>query len=144
MTGFPRNTSSRGGFRDRRITPEPQKIRAAWIAAPVDTRVLAVEALGEPEHTADYRRRLTQLSLTLRDLTADNFPLATPSARIMAAAFLALARNFAHPAWPPEARTACAPFLKAGAECIDSLLAGLRSEEAVAGRRVLGERDDER
>lgn len=141
MNGF--RSPSRGGFYNRRVTPEPPKIRAGWIAAPVDARMLAVEAMGEPEHTPEYRRRLTQLSLTLRDLAADNFPIATPSARLMAGAFLALARNFAHPAWPPEARTACAPFLKAGAECIDGLLAGLRSEEAVAGRRVLGERGDD-
>lgn len=129
-------------FADRRPPRGPQQVRADWVAGIMLAGALAGQVVRDGEPDADFRRQLTRLSLSLRDLKAENFPVPAPSARIMAAAFLALARNFAHPAWSPQARTACAPFLLAGASCVDGLLDGLRVAEAVSGRRVLGERDE--
>jgi hypothetical protein len=140
MTRF--GNHPRRGFSERRMPPDAGKVRAAWIAAPGLAERVAVEAASEIEAAGDFRRRLTNLSLTVRDLSADNFPLDTPSARVMAAAFLALARNFSNPTTPPEARTACAGFLREGAACVDNLLAARRSQEAIVGRRVLPREDD--
>lgn len=133
------------GFTKRRPQLDPRELKAAWVAAIAEMEWLAdatARQIGE-DREPDYGQRLTRMTPRLRDLEATNFPVMADSARTQAAAFLALSRAFCHPAWSPEARTACAGFLKAGAQSLDVLVSTLRLAEAQHGRRILGERDED-
>lgn len=142
MSGF--RHAPRPGFQARRPSRSPQEVRAGWVSAIQLADWLAAQAgLDEIGRHADFGQNLTRLSLSVRDLEPANFPVQAESARSMAAAFLKLARDFCHPGWSPDARTACAAFLSAGAACLDGLLDRLRHDEAAHGRRVLGERDED-
>lgn len=136
-----------GSYAARRPQRSPQQLRADWADAVRLARSLAATAAhpeGAPASAAaGFGQGLTRLAIGLRDLDAGNFPVAAESARSMAAAFLKLARDFCHPGWSPEARTACAGFLAAGAEALDAIISELRARDAEAGRRVLGEREEE-
>lgn len=141
----------RPSFAPRRPAKTPMQLRADWIAALEMARALArLAGDGDPvawDAPADgarlaFGQTLTRLQVTLRDLGPENFPLAQSSAQTMAVAFLKLARDFCHPAWNAEARTACAGFLAAGAEALDRLITAQRTEMAGATARMLGERDE--
>jgi hypothetical protein len=135
----------RPSFSARRPPRTPHQLRADWIAAIMlagaVARVADEREAASASEAAAFGQNLTRLSLSMRDLEPGNFPVQAESARSMAAAFLKLARDFCHPGWSPQARTACAPFLRAGARCLDGLIDELRAREAEVGRRVLGERD---
>lgn len=135
---------ARPPFAARRPAKTGAMLRADWVSCLAKVELLADVAMGARGEAldAEFGQTLTRLTVGLRDLEPGNFPVAASSAQTMAAAFLKLARDFAHPAWTPQARTACAPFLKAGAACLDALLDALRSEEAALGRRITGERED--
>lgn len=128
-------------FNDRRPLRAPAELRADWVSALEIVGRLVGAVMGQACEPGDpdpaFGQSLTRLKVTLRYLEASNFPVDAESARTMAAAFLALARAFGHPAWSPQARFTAAPFLKAGVQCLEGLLAEL----AERGRRMLGERD---
>lgn len=141
-----RFTQSRGGFAERRPGKSPADLRADWVAGlalAITLAGIAERTEGELPRHGEFGQGCTRLSLTVRDLTGESFPIPAPSVRQMATAFLMAVRAWVHPAMSPETRTACAPFVKAGAACLDGLLSQLRSQEAVSGRRVLGERDED-
>lgn len=134
------NRHARGSFSSRRPVKTPRELRADWTSAvELAARLAAVAADDVPDPA--FGQNLVRLTCAVRDLDAVNFPLAAASAQTMARAFLLLARDFSHPAWPAPARTACAPFLAAGAAALDRLLAELRSREADSWRGHTGERD---
>lgn len=138
---------SRTSFAARTLARSPQQIRSDWNAAVVLAGALASAAGAEQQQPGlrdpQFGQNLTRLVLTARALEPGNFPVQAESARSMAAAFLKLARDFCHPGWSPQARTACAPFLRAGARCLDDLINDLRTEEARGWRGQLGERDED-
>lgn len=142
--------SASAGFKARRQTKSPQELRADWVAAIAEAGFVAAQAEGAEDATASaglaprsFGQALTRLTVRLRDLEGANFPAGGDAAKRYAAAFLMQARAFAHPATPPETRTACAPALRASARVLDRWLCDLRAAEAPAGRRMLGEREDE-
>lgn len=134
-------------FSKRRPARSPQQIRADWLSAISLAWGLSNHAGGDEDVVApgerSFGQNITRLTITLRDLKTENFPVNAESARAMAGAFLTLARHFCHPAWSTPARTACAPFLKAGAICLEGLITNLRTEEARGWRDRLGERDED-
>lgn len=134
----------RTAFAARRPSKDARTLRTEWVAALslAGTLAKAAEA-DDPTAAAGFGVLLSRLMVLLRDLEPANFPVAAASAQSMAAAWLKLARDFVHPAWSPQARTACAPFLKAGVGCLDRLLTELRTEEGRHGRQILGERDED-
>jgi hypothetical protein len=60
----------------------------------------------------------------------------------MATAFLQIARAFVKSEMGPQARVTCAPFLAAGAACLDAVLSELRAQEAQSWKSQTGERDE--
>ena len=116
------------------------QLRRDWVEAIALSAAAARHALGEPVDGVWAGQ--ARLMVALRELAHDNFPVATWSARQVAAAFLTLARSFVRPEMGPEARTACAAFLGAGAAALDEMLAALRGSEADAWRGQTGERGD--
>lgn len=135
---------TRSAFVARRPPKSAHQLRGDWIAALTIGAELARAAEDDDATAAAaYGAGVSRLMVLLRDLEPVNFPVAVASAQTMAAAWLKLARDFVHPAWSPAARTACAPFLKAGANCLDRLLTNLRTEEARGTRQILGERDED-
>jgi len=83
-----------------------------------------------------------QLVGALKVLSVESFPVETWSAREIAGAFLKLARAFVRPEMAPEARTACAAFLHAGAQAVEDLLVARRDADAAGWRGRFGERED--
>jgi hypothetical protein len=135
----------RGGLASRRPTPDPRQLRQAWIEALALAEALGVRAqeTAEQVRAGEFGLSCTRFTVLMRDLKAEAFPVQGDTVRTMASCFLALASKFAHPQCNPEARTACAPFLAAGAKALAALIEGVRLEEARGGRRVLGERDED-
>jgi hypothetical protein len=127
----------------------PQAARRAWVelielaGQAAETARRAGEAEPSPDLAPLGVGLISRLMVAVRDPTPENFPLEPWSARRMAAAFLSLARDFANPNMGPEARTACAAFLGAGAACLDGLLTDLRAEEARSWRGQTGEREED-
>lgn len=138
---------ARASFAARTPARSPQQLRADWVSAILLAKGLSATAeqqLGPADgRDPDFGQNLTRLVITARALEPANFPVQAESARSMAAAFLKLARDFCHPGWSPPARTACAGFLNAGAQCLDALITNLRTEEARGWRGQLGERDED-
>jgi hypothetical protein len=132
--------SPRFGYQARRPTPSPRELRLQWVAAVELAGHLACVAKGDGMAPA-FGQNLVRLAVALRDLEGANFPAPASSAQCMARAFLVLAREFADPRQGPEARTACAAFLIAGAEALDAMLSDLRTREAETWRAHTGERD---
>ncbi len=134
------------GFAARRPTKTPQQLRAEWVHAIELARTACAVAEGAGDGSqvtlGQSGGDIARLMVTVRDLASTNFPIEAFSARQMAGAFLALVQAFANPATGPEARTACAPFLRVGAEALDGLLSELRRQESRAWRSQTGERDD--
>ena len=141
----------RPGFAARTGLPDPKMLRREWVAA-ISAAAMATapdgldgmsESLASAVGQALSRNEQRELlCVYLRRLKADNFPIEAFSARAMAAAFLSLAGAFSNAATGPEARTACAPFLHAGARALDGLLNDLRDAEAATWRGRTGERED--
>jgi hypothetical protein len=143
-TGGRNNQGYGGGFAGRRPGLNAQQLRAGWVSAIALAARCAKAAAdaGEGEAPVGAAGDVARLMATLRDLKRDNFPVATWSARQMAAAFLTLSQSFVRPEMGPEARTACAPFLAAGAATLDALMTVDRTEAARASwMRQSGERD---
>lgn len=135
---------SGGGFAARRPTKSPQHLRQDWTQAVDLAKACAIAAERPDDAKAATAGDIARLMAVLRDLKHDNFPVGSWSARQMAAAFLTLAQSFVRPEMGPEARTACAGFLGAGAATLDNLLTALRTADANATwRRQTGERDDD-
>lgn len=136
-------------FASRRPAPSPQHLRQAWVRVIALAQSVAQAAIraGDGDETsalASGGGELAQLMVGLRDLKHDNFPVPAWSARQMAAAFLTLAQSFVRAEMGPEARTACAPFLAAGARTLDALLTAAATQAARATwGRQMGERDDD-
>lgn len=97
---------------------------ADWMAVAEDGVWLAEAAQGEgdPERAGDFAARLTDLRLRLRDLSAEAFPGPSEIHRLLAGAFLCVARAFAHAGGSAETRTACAGLLGVAAGEVDRLI----------------------
>lgn len=135
-------------FVARRPSLAPQQLRQVWVRAISLAQEVAAAAAraGDGDQTPPRagNGELAQLMVALRDLKHDNFPVPAWSARQMAAAFLTLAQSFVRAEMGPEARTACAPFMAAGAKTLDGLLTADATQAARATwGRQMGERDDD-
>lgn len=134
----------RPSFAARRPVKDARQLRAEWMASLEMAADLARAAEAEdPTAVETFGVTMTRLRVAIRDLEPANFPATASSAQTMAAAWLRLIRDFVAAGWSPEARTACAPFLKAGCACLDRLITTLRTEEARGTRQILGERDED-
>jgi len=131
MSGF---NSRHQGYAARKPARSPQQIRADWVAAIMQGRAITATMLSP----ADL---VLALTADIRHLQPDNFPIEAFSARQMATAFLAVAKVIVSREVGAEARTACAPTLRACAEALDGFLTGLRDAEAQTWRHRTGEKD---
>lgn len=103
----------------------PEQTARDWRAAVAMAGSLAKTA-ADPlsPHAPSFRQELTRLTVGLRDLRVDQFPVRGEAAAILAGPFLNLARSFVDPRLGPEARTACAVFLLGGARALSDILEG--------------------
>ena len=145
MSGRYGHQPRRPAHAQERPAPSPAMIRRGWQDAVGFARRACADAMaaGDEQHQVTGRPEATLLKLTgsMAGLTPENFPVASWSAQVQAGAFLMLAKAFCHSAMGPEARTACAGFLAAGASLLDQLTADLRADESQVWRGQLGERD---
>jgi hypothetical protein len=127
----------------------PHQLRQAWVESIRLGALVAAEAdrAGDEQHQPAalghgmHGANVTRLAAALRHLGPENFPVESWSARVMATAFLALAKGAVNPAMSPQARTACAPFLAAGAQALEGLMGALRTDESASWRGRMGEVD---
>lgn len=135
---------SRAAFAARRPAKSTHQLRMDWVSSLAMAAELARAAeADDPTAIETFGVTMTRLRVAIRDLEPANFPAPALSAQTMAAAWLRLVRDFTAGGWTAEARTACAPFLRAGCGCLDRLITTLRTEEARGTRQILGERDED-
>ena len=137
---------SRSGFAARRTAPNRRITGQDWAAQIDAARWLAGQAMREGDADAgagraDFAGRLVLFRHQVADLTPDSFPMGSRLAQLLAAAWINIARAFAHAEMDPVSRTACAPWLEIASLRIDRMWSDHRAAVAQStwGRQFKGE-----